>query len=170
MTLAELNRLPADEAAAALERCCGSRAWIARMLASRPFADEAALFAAAEKHWSALPESDWREAFAHHPRIGDVAKLRERFATTAAWASDEQRGAATATDETLEKLAQGNEAYAVRFGYTFIVCASGKSADEMLALLITRLKHHPIEEVRVAADEQLQITRLRLRKLLGGPA
>lgn len=170
MTLSELNRLPADEAAAALERCCGSRAWVARMLAARPFESEALLFATAEAHWNVLPESDWREAFAHHPRIGDVAKLRERFATTAAWASDEQRGAANAPEETLAKLAQGNEAYAARFGYTFIVCASGKSADEMLALLVARLKHDPIEEVRVAANEQLQITRLRLRKLLGGPA
>ena len=173
MTLDELNRLPAGEAGEAFERCCGSSRWVAGMLAARPFTDAPALFAAAARAAEPLERDDWLEAFSHHPRIGDVSTLRAKFANTAAWAATEQRGAAAAAEETLASLAEGNRAYERRFGYIFIVCATGKSAEEMLALLRARLDNPPDRELPIAAEEQRKITRLRLEKLLtdsGGEA
>jgi 2-oxo-4-hydroxy-4-carboxy-5-ureidoimidazoline decarboxylase len=136
------------------------------MVAARPFADRVQLLAFADALARDLSRADWLEAFSHHPRIGDVAALREKFAATAAWASQEQRGAAAASDATLEALARGNRTYEERFGYIFIVCATGRSADEMLALLEARLHNDPADELGFAAAEQMKITRLRLEKLL----
>ncbi len=167
MTLAALNALPADEARAAFELCCGAARWAAAMCAARPFEDRAALEAAAERAADALARADWLEAFAHHPRIGDVESLRVKFARTAAWAGREQGGTAGASDATLAALAEGNRAYERRFGYIFIVFATDKSADEMLALLRARLGNEPADELAIAAGEQRKITRLRLAKLLG---
>jgi len=166
MTLDPLDRL--DEAAArtALERCCGARRWVEGVCAARPFGDRATLFEAAERAFERLDRADWLEAFAHHPRIGDLASLREKYATTAAWAGEEQRGASGAGEATLAALAEGNRAYEERFGYIFIVCATGKSADEMLALLRARMPNSPEREIGIAAGEQMKITRLRLEKLL----
>jgi len=166
MKLSELNALPAEHARAALERCCGSSRWVEAMLAERPFADREALLSAAERAGGGLGGEDWLEAFSHHPRIGDAAALRQRFAATAAWAGDEQRGAADGPERTLEALARGNQAYERRFGYVFIVCATGKRAGEMLALLEARLPNDPALELDVTAAEQMKITRLRLDKLL----
>lgn len=166
MTLEELNQLPDDAARAELERCCGARRWIAGMLAQRPFADRGTLLEAASDVWRGLGPEDWREAFTHHPRIGDVEGLRKRFATTAAWASVEQAGTASASEEVLWSLAEGNRRYEERFGHIFIVCATGKSAAEMDALLRARLGNDPEMELRIAAGEQEKITRLRLEKLL----
>ena len=115
---------------------------------------------------TASRETDWREAFTHHPKIGDVDALREKFASTAAWAAGEQGAVRQASEATLQGLKAGNEAYEQHFGYIFIVCATGKSADEMLALLQARLPHSPAEEIHVAMAEQAKITRLRLEKLL----
>lgn len=161
-----LNALGEDDARAALVRCCGARAWVAAMLAQRPFASTAALLAAADEAWARLPRTDVLEAFAHHPRIGaSLDELRARFASTSAWASDEQAGARGADATVLERLFTGNLAYEAKFGFIFIVCASGKSAAEMLALLEARLGN-PIEaELPIAAGEQAKITRLRLGKL-----
>ena len=167
MTLDELNELPHAEAHDALERCCGASAWVEAMCSRRPFADRAGLYAAAERIWRDLGTKDWREAFAHHPRIGDVASLRRKFASTAVWAADEQRGATEASERTLVGLAEGNRAYEEKFGYIFIVCATGKSAEEMLALLEARIHNDPEVEIQNAAEEQMKITRLRLEKLLG---
>jgi 2-oxo-4-hydroxy-4-carboxy-5-ureidoimidazoline decarboxylase len=166
VTLEELNRLPDDEARAALERCCGSRTWAWRMAAGRPYRNRAGLFAAAERVADKLKRADWLEAFAHHPRIGDHEALRHQFAATAAWAGEEQRGAAGAPGDTLEALTRGNQAYEEKFGYIFIVCASGKSADQMLELLNGRLANDPDTELVNASREQRAITRLRLEKLL----
>ena len=166
MTLDELNRASGADAHAAFERCCGASRWCAAMVAARPFADRAALLAAAERAADALARADWLEAFAHHPRIGDVAALREKFAVTAAWASGEQRGAAGASEATLAALARGNRDYESKFGYIFIVCATGKSAEEMLGLLRARLANDPAHELTIAAEEQMKITRIRLEKLL----
>lgn len=166
MESAQLNILQPEAARNLFERCCGSRAWIDAMLAARPFADRASLFAAAERAAERLERADWLEAFAHHPRIGDVAALREKFASTAAWAGAEQGGAAGAPEAVLEALVRGNRAYEARFGYIFIVCATGKRADEMLALLESRLPNDPVTELAIAAAEQRKITRLRLEKLL----
>jgi 2-oxo-4-hydroxy-4-carboxy-5-ureidoimidazoline decarboxylase len=166
VTLDQLDRLDDAAARVALERCCGATRWVERMCAARPYRDRAALLAAAESAFSGLGPADWREAFAHHPRIGDLASLRAKYASTAAWARGEQRGAAAAAAATLAALAEGNRAYEERFGYIFIVCATGKSADEMLALLRARMPHSPEREIAIAAEEQMKITRLRLEKLL----
>jgi 2-oxo-4-hydroxy-4-carboxy-5-ureidoimidazoline decarboxylase len=166
VTLDELNRLEAPVAAAAFERCCGARRWVDAMVAGRPYGSMAAMVVASEWASGTLGRDDWLQAFAHHPRIGDVAALRERFAGTAAWAAAEQGGAATAAEAVLEALAAGNRDYEQRFGYIFIVCATGKSAGEMLEQLRTRLANAPEAELEIAAGEQRQITRLRLAKLL----
>jgi len=168
MTLEALNALPGAEAKDALERCCGSRAWVERVAAARPFASREALLEAGRDAFSGLSRRDWLESFAHHPRIGDLRALRERFAATAAWAGDEQRGASAADDATLQALAEGNAAYERRFGYIFIVCATGKSVAEMLGLLRARLGNDSEAEMRIAADEQKKITALRLEKLIEG--
>ena len=163
---AVLNALSIDEARAALLRCCGATRWAAWLLTQRPFASTEALFKAAAGVWTQMEKADMLEAFAHHPEIGsDIASLRERFASTAAWSSAEQAGVAGADDATLEALRDGNVRYREQFGYIFIVCATGKSAAEMLALLRARLAHDPDTELRVAAAEQAKITRLRLEKL-----
>jgi 2-oxo-4-hydroxy-4-carboxy-5-ureidoimidazoline decarboxylase len=168
LTLAALNALPEAEAAAALARCCGSRTWVARMCAARPFADAAALHAAATRAAADLDRADRLEAFAHHPRIGATRELEHGFATTRAWATEEQSGAAAAGDDVKAALAARNRDYEARFGYGFIVCATGKSADTMLAMLEARLGNAPEMEWDVAWEEQMKITRLRLDKLVEG--
>lgn len=167
MTLAELNDLPLERARAELERCCGARVWVDRMCAARPFASVEQMVEGAEHAARTLGPDDWREAFGHHPRIGDVEALRRRFATTAAWAANEQSGAMDAGEDTIAALASGNREYEAKFGYIFIVCATGKSAGEMLALLEARLHNDPATEIAIAAEEQMKITRLRLEKLIG---
>ena len=163
---AVLNAFDAAAARAALERCCGSARWVTAMLEQRPFSSDAALFAAADRTWEALEPADHLEAFAHHPQIGaSVAELRARFAGTSRWSSEEQAGVSGADERTLSALATANAAYLARFGFIFIVCASGKTAAEMLELLRARLDNPPDVELRVAAAEQAKITRLRLEKL-----
>jgi 2-oxo-4-hydroxy-4-carboxy-5-ureidoimidazoline decarboxylase len=169
MRLDELNRLPELDAADALRRCCGADVWVQAMCAGRPFRDRAHLLQAAEGAAEGLSREDWLEAFGSHPRIGDRDALRRRFASTAAWASEEQRGAGSASDSVLEGLARSNEEYLRRFGYIFIVCATGKSAEEMLALLQARLGNDATRELAIAALEQRKITRLRLEKLVEDP-
>jgi len=166
MTLSDLNALAPATRAEALSTCCGATAWVATLNEQFPFTSPAALYEAAERTWHNLTEADWREAFTHHPKIGDVNALKEKFASTATWAAGEQGAVRQASPETLEALAAGNAAYEVKFGYIFIVCATGKSAAEMLALLQARLPHDPSQEIHVAMREQAKITRLRLEKLL----
>lgn len=163
---AALNQLSGAALRAALARCCGAQRWVERMVAAHPFSSDVALFEAAERIWSELERDDYLEAFSHHPRIGeDVAALRARFAQTAAWSSAEQAGVASADTATLEALAENNRRYFARFGYIFIVCASGKSAAELSSLLLARLDNAPEQELTIAAREQGRITRLRLEKL-----
>jgi 2-oxo-4-hydroxy-4-carboxy-5-ureidoimidazoline decarboxylase len=154
-----------DEARALLERCCGSRRWVERMLARRPFHDDTALLAAAHDEWFALGPDDWREAFAHHPRIGDRRAAATRFDSTRKLSLQEQSGVAAAPARVLDALVEGNRAYEARFGHTFIVCASGRSADEMLDLLRSRLTNDAATELGIAADEQARITAIRLAAL-----
>ncbi|MEB3196220.1 MAG: 2-oxo-4-hydroxy-4-carboxy-5-ureidoimidazoline decarboxylase [Candidatus Sericytochromatia bacterium] len=161
----EFNAAPRQAAIEALQRCCGATTWVQAMVQARPFADLPALLAQADSSWARCGESDWLEAFSHHPRIGDVASLRTKFADTANWAESEQGGTRCADQVTLEALAAGNHDYEARFGHIFIVCATGKTAGEMLELLRTRLDN-PLEIERpLAATEQHRITRLRLEKL-----
>jgi len=162
--LAALNGLPEDEAREALLACCGSRRWAAAMAAHRPFADLAAVERAADEAWWALGADDWREAFAAHPRIGERAPGAGR---AAAWSAREQAGTEDAAAEVRAALARTNRDYEARFGHLFIVCASGKTPAEMLALLEARLGADPRAELDTAAGEQAAITRLRLHRLLG---
>jgi 2-oxo-4-hydroxy-4-carboxy-5-ureidoimidazoline decarboxylase len=151
-----------QEARDLLRVCCGAERWIERMLARRPFESAAEAVTAAREEWFALSPADWREAFAHHPRIGDVESLRKKYAATATLSTREQAGVGTASAQTLNALVVGNRAYEARFGYIFIVCATGKSADEMLALLRARLSNEPDVEIRIAAEEHMKICELRL--------
>ncbi len=160
-----VNRLSADEFAQTLERCCASTRWLEEMNTRRPFADQKSVTQAAADVWWSLDQRDWREAFQAHPRIGDVGSLRDKFANTRDLATGEQAGVQSASDKTLNKLTDANATYEAKFGYIFIVCAAGKSADEMLVILKDRLKNRPDEEIRIAAAEQLKITQIRLRKL-----
>ena len=161
-----LSALSPDDARAALSRCCGARAWVAAMLALRPFTSEQALLRAAAEAWSKLGKDDYLEAFSHHPQIGaDRAELARRFARTAQLSAAEQAGVAHADAATLDALAEANRAYLARFGYIFIVCATGKSAEQTLSLLRGRLPNAPETELHIAAAEQAKITALRLQKL-----
>ena len=155
--LDRLNALPAGEAAAFLQPCCGSRVWARRMAESRPFENPITLREAADRVWWSLGPEDWREAFAAHPRIGEKGGR---------WSEQEQAGARGADSETLAALVEANRRYEARFDHIFIVCATGKSAAEMLALLRERMNNDPQTELRVAAEEQRKITHLRLEKLL----
>jgi 2-oxo-4-hydroxy-4-carboxy-5-ureidoimidazoline decarboxylase len=154
-----------DVAGELLQACCGSTRWVERMLALRPFGSVDILLSAARREWFALTPEDWKEAFTHHPKIGDREALRARFPVTHQLSEREQAGMGGASDQTIEALAQGNAAYERRFGYIFIVCATGKSAEEMLDLLTARLQNDPGTEVRIAAEEQAKITELRLKQL-----
>jgi OHCU decarboxylase len=167
--LDRLNALPAEAAERELLACCGAREWARRMAAARPFADEAALLARAEDVWWALDQADWREAFRAHPPIGGRKAEAEtsRSERERGWSSAEQAGMRSADQATRAALAEGNRVYQERFGFVYLVCATGKSAEEMLALLRARLENPPGEEIRVAAAEQAKITALRLRRLVG---
>lgn len=166
MTLHELNILSKDQLIAELTKCCGSSAWVQRMLSFIPADDLVELLEDAEEQWWQCSNADWKEAFTHHPKIGDIDSLKKKFASTAAWASGEQSSVEAASEETLKALAEGNRMYEDKFGYIFIVCATGKSAEEMLQLLQERLHNDPKVEIQVAADEQNKITKLRIEKLL----
>jgi OHCU decarboxylase len=168
VTLQRLNALPDHEAEAAFLTCCGSTRWAREMARLRPFGSQAGVHVAGADVWLALDPGDWDEAFRAHPRIGERKAAPSQSAQAAAWSAQEQAGAASAGDEVAAALADGNRAYEERFGRTYIVCATGKTADEMLAILRARLANDPNEELRIAAGEQAKITKLRLEKLLDG--
>jgi OHCU decarboxylase len=163
LTVDSLNRLSMRDAAAAFHSCCGSTRWIDAMLRSRPFDSADDVMAAADKAWEDTEPADWHEAFAHHPRIGEKKSAAEQSAIASGWSSEEQAGAAGAGEE----LARMNKQYEERFGHIYIVCASGRSAAEMLDMARRRMSNDRETELRVAAGEQHKITRLRLAKLLG---
>ncbi|CAN5302422.1 2-oxo-4-hydroxy-4-carboxy-5-ureidoimidazoline decarboxylase [soil metagenome] len=166
MILPELNQLALPQLKEALATCCGSTAWVNELAKIFPVESKESLFEQAETIWFACSESDWREAFRHHPKIGDIHSLREKFAGTKAWAAGEQSGVSVASQQVLEDLSEGNRLYEEKFGYIFIVCATGKSADEMLDLLNARLLNSPETEILIAMQEQNKITKIRLEKLL----
>jgi 2-oxo-4-hydroxy-4-carboxy-5-ureidoimidazoline decarboxylase len=160
-----LDDVSAEEARVLLQTCCGSSRWVDRMLARRPFETQAPLLSAAREEWFALTREDWLEAFSHHPKIGDRDTLQKRFAATRHLSEREQAGVDGASGEVLDALAAGNRAYEEKFGYIFIVCASGKNATEMLGLLRSRLSNDPASGLRIAAAEQAKITEIRLQHL-----
>jgi 2-oxo-4-hydroxy-4-carboxy-5-ureidoimidazoline decarboxylase len=165
MTLDDFNRLSTDEAMKDLLRCCGSRRWAEQVASRRTYRGLDEIFAAADEAWWRLDPADWIEAFSHHPKIGDVDSLRKKFAATANWASGEQSGVQGAGEDVLQGLAQGNRDYESKFGYIFIVCATGKTAPEMLGMLRARLMNDADTELKIASGEQAKITRIRLDKL-----
>ncbi len=165
MTLEEFNTLPDERIFAELERCCGSKAWIVRMITLRPFDSFFSICNNADEIWRSLSRDDWKEAFTHHPKIGDIDQLRKKFASTSAWAVGEQQGVNNASEEILRRLKDGNLKYEMKFGYIFIVFATGKSAGEMLSILDSRLNNSIEREIHIAAEEQRKITRIRLEKL-----
>ncbi len=165
--LTHWNSLPPAAAALAILPCCGSRAWAAALAKRRPFATPQRLFAASDEVWRALPEAAWQEAFDSHPRIGET-HAHAATAQSLAWSSAEQHAAATPPDDpTKLALAERNRQYEERFGRIFIVCAAGKSATEILAILNRRMADSPTDELLEAAEQQRQITQLRLRRWLG---
>ncbi len=166
-SIGRLNSLDQESALQGFVRCCGSERWAAAMVQGRPYASVAHLEGAAEEAWWHLGDGHWLEAFRHHPEIGtDLNHLRARFGSTADLSSSEQSGVNDASESVLSELADANTEYKATFGYIFIICASGKSADEMLGLLKQRLPNEAPYELRVAAGEQAKITRLRLHKML----
>jgi OHCU decarboxylase len=165
-SLQELNTVPAPQAEAEVLKCCGSQKWARRMIERRPFADVNDLLANADSIWWSLDGADWLEAFSHHPKIGEKKAAAAQSAAARAWSAQEQSQASAAAPEILRSLEQANRDYERQFGYIFIVCATGKSSEEILALLLERLANSPENELRVAAGEQAKITQLRLKKLL----
>ncbi len=165
--LARLNALPPAEAADELRACCGSSRWVSAMLAGRPFASVVALISAADDAWPATGPADWDEAFAHHPRIGERRAAAAVSPRERDWSAGEQSAANSSDAATHTALAEAVASYERRFGRIYIVCASGRSAGELLVDVEARLRNDPEHERAVAMREQGEITRLRLRKLVG---
>ncbi len=157
MTLGLLNSLSVSEASSVLRSCCGASRWVSEIVSRRPFESREDLFKSADDVWNQCGPEDWHEAFSHHPRIG---------ASVAGKEAAEQAGAQSASSSLKDELARVNREYEERFGHIYIVCATGKSAEEMLAIANQRLTNDPDTELRIAAEEQRKIMQLRLRKLL----
>jgi OHCU decarboxylase len=166
LSLANLNSLSNSEAKAEFLKCCGSQRWACAMTAARPFADVDELLTNADSTWRSLSPEDWLEAFRAHPKIGEKKAAAVQSEEARKWSAHEQSGIRNAATDTLAELAAGNQAYEQRFGFIFIVCATGKSSEEMLAILQERLQNDAETEIAAAAEEQRKITRLRLEKLL----
>jgi OHCU decarboxylase len=168
VTLEKLNEMSEPQAAELLKQCCGSTQWVFRMLAKRPFPSREDLLRSADEIWNQLGRKDWLEAFAHHPRIGEKKSEKPQGVKAEKWSKHEQAGVKEADDSVRDELARINHEYDVRFGYIYIVCASGKSAEELLAMAQERMKNDPEVEIGVAVEEQRKITRLRLERLIEG--
>lgn len=160
------NDLASADAAREILPCCGSQRWAHALARLRPFADAEALLARSDEVWSQLDPADWNEAFSSHPRIGEKKAPESATERSAQWSGQEQSGVAQSSESIQEQLKRANDEYEQRFGRIYIVCASGKSAEEMLAILYRRLENDEASELREAAEQQRQITQLRLRKWL----
>jgi OHCU decarboxylase len=167
-TLARWNALDKTAAESEMLACCGSHAWAREMAARRPLADEASLLAATDAVCASLRDEDWLEAFRAHPRIGEKRPEQATLKQSAAWSAQEQTAAAAADAEAKEALADGNREYEGQFGRIFIVCATGKTSAEILAILRQRLQNDAVTELRESAEQQRQIAQLRLKKWLRG--
>ena len=149
-----------------MRQCCTSEAWVDAMVSARPFSSEEHCATHADAIWSELSEDDFLQAFEGHPKIGDVNSLKAKYADTKTLAAGEQSSVDEADDSVIQALAEGNAHYEQRYGFIFIVCATGKSATEMLSLLEARLHNSREDELVNAAEEQRKIFQLRLKKLL----
>jgi OHCU decarboxylase len=170
VTLRELNESAPERAAELLRSCCGSTQWVAAMLTRRPFVSLENILIEADDVWRSLAPDDWREAFAHHPRIGERRSEATQTERASTWSAREQASVTTAATSVQQELVEVNRAYEARFGYIYIVCASGRTAGELLALARQRLNNSAAVELHIAADEQRKITDLRLRKLFAEAA
>jgi 2-oxo-4-hydroxy-4-carboxy-5-ureidoimidazoline decarboxylase len=166
--LARWNDLPAEEAAREILPCCGSNTWAASLVSRRPVREESELLAASDEIWRGLGEVDWLAAFRSHPRIGESRAERTVSAQSSAWSEQEQKKAATADEAIKTALRWGNREYEQKFGRIFIVCATGKSASEILEILRRRLHNDDATELQQAAEEQRQIMHIRLKKWIAG--
>src|SRR5208283_3733608 len=164
--LARWNGLSSNDADREILDCCGSSAWSRELVACRPFDDEQSLITASDKIWNRLPLQDWLEALSKHPRIGEQKAPQAASVQSATWSAQEQQGVSAEGEAIQSALADANREYERRFGRVFIVCATGKSAGEMLEILRNRLRNDDVTELRVAAEEQRRITNLRLKKWL----
>ncbi len=164
-----LNALPSEQAASELLQCCGSKRWAEAMVSRRPYSNLQTLLTTANDIWWSVQPPDWLEAFHSHPKIGGKKAAASVSEQSSQWSGQEQAGVSSATQTTIDALATLNEAYDQKFGFIFIICATGKSSAEMLAALQERLENDPATELPIAAAEQGKITHLRLKKLLNCP-
>ncbi len=165
--LASLNSLTAEEATKELRQCCGSTRWAEQMSNDRPYSTLDAVITHADRLWWSLTPDDWLEAFRSHPKIGEKKASDKGSAQSSEWSGQEQAGVSSASQDIVNSLASLNRVYEQKFGFIFIICATGKTSEEMLAALKERLQHDSDTELRLAAAEQAKITELRLKKLLG---
>lgn len=166
MDIAKINGRNSNEAEEIFSQCCGAKNWVNGMLKCMPFISHEELFQRADEIWNSLEEKDWREAFLHHPKIGDLNSLKAKYSGSKTLAEKEQSGVSGASNDTLSELAALNNEYEKKFGFIFIVCATGKSADEMLELIKIRIGNDPLTELKTAMKEQSKITKLRLEKII----
>jgi allantoicase len=164
--LAWLNSLTPEEAAKELRQCCGSRRWAEQISNDRPYSTLESLITHADRLWWSLTPDDWLEAFRSHPKIGEKKASDKVSAQSSQWSGQEQAGVSSASQDTVDSLESLNRAYEQKFGFIFIICATGKTSEEMLEALQDRLQHDSDTELRLAATEQAKITELRLKKLL----
>ncbi len=164
--LQEINELSYLKAKELFSICCGSEEWIEKMINSRPFNSKDEALKIAETHWYLLDKVCWLDAFSHHPKIGDINSLGKKYSSSGNLAKSEQSRISGASMKVLENLSRYNEEYERKFGYIFIVCASGKSAEEMLSLIEKRINNTEDSEIKIAMEEQNKITKLRLEKFL----
>ena len=164
--VAALDAMDRDRLAEHLRACCGSTHWTDAMIARRPFASPAAVLTASDEVCKTLNREDWLEAFSHHPRLGESRAAVEQGERAKGWSAGEQAGLMTAGTDVRTALAAANVAYEARFGFICIICAAGKDPEELLAVTRARLGNSPKIELRIAAEEQRKITRLRLEKLM----
>lgn len=165
MTILEFNRLPKEKIKELLFNCCSCTAWTDQLIQESPYKSVNELKGKSDNIWFSCDEESWMEAFSHHPKIGDLSSLENKFAATKHLALAEQAGVGQTSEEVIKQLWDYNIRYEEKFGYIFIVCATGKSAEEMLILLQQRLKNDRSDELKIAIAEQNKITHIRINKL-----
>lgn len=165
MNLKLINELSAEEARETFLKCCGCERWARELAEGRPYASEEEIYSLSERSFETLTRDEWLEAFGAHPKIGDMESLKKKYSATKEWAEHEQSRVHGTPPQVLQDLAAGNSEYENKFGYIFIVCATGKTAEEMLSILTQRIRNNSKEELGIAAAEQKKITNIRLGKL-----
>jgi OHCU decarboxylase len=166
VTLEQLNALPSVDAAEQLRSCCGSVRWVEAMVAARPFATLDDLLAASERIWWTTAPEDWHEAIASHPRIGETATRAQVSETARGWSVNEQEAVAASEASVRQELATAIQEYERRFGWIYVVFATGRGAPDLLDDVRARLDNDPEREQVIMAREQLAIMQLRIRKML----